>query len=81
MGNIAHPLRIRGLKRPTWVMACVAVVVGVTIKKVAEQPYFGGRKDRKSLEEHYIHGEMTTEEYEDRKNHIVTLHVRDNTHL
>jgi uncharacterized membrane protein len=26
------------------------------------------------LEEHYIHGEMTTEEYEDRKNHIVSAH-------
>jgi len=56
------------------VMSFVAVLVGVTIKKVAEQPYFGGRKHTESLEEHYIHGEMTTEEYEDRKNHIVSAH-------
>jgi uncharacterized membrane protein len=52
------------------VLAFVAVVVGLAIKRVAEQPYFGGRKHMESLEEHYIHGEMTTEEYEDRKNHI-----------
>jgi uncharacterized membrane protein len=56
------------------VMAFLVVVVGVTIKQVAEQPYFGGRKHRKSLEEHYIHGEMTTGEYADRKNHIVAAH-------
>lgn len=56
------------------VLTFVAVVVGVTIKRVAEQPYFGGRKHMESLEEHYIHGEMTTEEYEDRKNHIVGTH-------
>lgn len=41
------------------VLAFVAVVVGVAIKRVAEQPYFGGRKHMESLEEHYIHGEMT----------------------
>ena len=46
-----------------WVLVFAAVVVGVIIKKVAEQPYFGGGKRRESLEEHYIHGEMTTEEY------------------
>ena len=56
------------------VTAFLAFVVGLMIVKVAQQPYFGGRKNRESLEEHYMHGEMTTEEYEDRKNHIVTGH-------
>ena len=59
-----------------WVLALVfmAAVVGVIIKKVAAEPYFGGGEHRKSLEERYVQGEMTTEEYEDRKNHIVSAH-------
>ena len=59
-----------------WVLmlAFVAVVVGFTIKRVAEEPYFGGRKHIESLEEHYIHGEMTTEEYEYRKNQMTSAH-------
>jgi len=56
------------------VMGFLAFVVGMTIKKVADQPYFGGRKHREPLEDHYIHGEMTTEEYEDRKKHVVIAH-------
>jgi uncharacterized membrane protein len=59
------------------VLVFAAIVVGVILKKVADQPYFayfGGGKRRESLEEHYIHGEMTTEEYEDRKSHIVRAH-------
>lgn len=54
-----------------WVMAFLVFVVGVIIQKVADQPYFGGKRHRASLEEHYIHGDMTTEEYEDRKRHVV----------
>jgi hypothetical protein len=56
------------------VTAFLAFVVGLTIVKVAQQPYFGGRKHRGALEKHYIHGEMTTRVYEDRKNRIVTRH-------
>jgi hypothetical protein len=41
------------------VMSFVAFVVGLTIVKVAQQPYFGGKKHGESLEEYYIHGEMT----------------------
>ena len=59
-----------------WVLVLVfmAAVIGVIINEVAAQPYFGGGKHRESLEERYIHGEMTTEEYEDRKSHIVSAH-------
>ena len=71
------PFIAEHLNEPTvWflVTAFLAFVVGLTIVKVARQPYFGGRKHRGALEEHYIHGEMTTQEYEDRKNRIVTRH-------
>jgi uncharacterized membrane protein len=54
-----------------WVAAIVvlAVLAIVSIKKLAEQPFFGGRKHMGPLEEHYVHGDMTTEEYEDQKSH------------
>ena len=56
------------------VLAFMVATIGVIINTVADQPYFGGGKHRESLEEHYIHGEMTTEEYEDRKSQIVRAH-------
>jgi uncharacterized membrane protein len=71
------PFIAEHLNDPTvWFLVTVLLVfvVGLTIVKVAQQPYFGGRKQRGPLEEHYIHGEMTTQEYEDRKNHIVSGH-------
>ena len=59
-----------------WVslIAFAAVLAGASIKMVAGQSLFGGRTPRPSLEEHYLHGEMSTQEYEDRKSHVVTLH-------
>lgn len=59
-----------------WILALVflVVVVVVSIKLVANQPLFGGRKHRGALEEHYLHGEMTTEQYEDRKSHVANKH-------
>ena len=59
-----------------WIVALIllVVVVAQSIKLVANEPLFGGRKLRSSLEEHYIHGEMTTEQYEDCKSHVVTKH-------
>ncbi len=35
-----------------------------SIEKLSEQPFFGGRKRRAPLEEHYLRGEITTTEYE-----------------
>lgn len=55
--------------------ALFAVVVAVlvfaalfSIEKLSEQPFFGGRKRRAPLEEHYLHGEITTTEFEKLKN-------------
>ena len=54
-----------------WAAAIVILVflVVISIRKLADQPFFGGRKRKDPLEEHYLHGDMTTEEYEDTKSH------------
>ena len=67
-GHLNDPAALVG------VMAFLAAMAGLTIKKVAEQPFFGGRKRRGKLEEHYIHGEITTAEYEDRRSHLASAH-------
>jgi len=59
-----------------WVLVLIfmVAVIGMIINKVAAQPYFGGGERRESLEERYLHGELTTEEYEDRKSHVISAH-------
>ena len=55
-----------------WVAIAIALVLValVCIKWLATQPFFGGgTRPKDSLTEHYIHGDITTEEYEDRKSH------------
>jgi uncharacterized membrane protein len=51
------------------VITVLLIVVLLIFKKLAEQPFFGGPKQQDPLDEHYLHGEMTTEEYEDLKSH------------
>lgn len=51
------------------VIVVLVILVLLSFKKLAEQPFFGGHKNRDPLDEHYLHGEMTTEEYENRKTH------------
>ena len=63
--HLNHPVNHPAL----WaaVVAVLAFIAILSIEKLAKQPFFGGRKHRNSLEEHYLHGEISTPEFEDRK--------------
>lgn len=55
------------MNNPALWAAVAAIVVFAalfSIEKLSEQPFFGGKKRRAPLEEHYLHGEITTSEYE-----------------
>lgn len=55
------------MNNPVMWAATAAVLLFVAIfiiERLSEQPFFGGRKRRPPLEEHYLHGEISTAEYE-----------------